>query len=317
MKKKQEYETRNTSLLIARIVFSTLFLVGIILFLITIDLSTLTQTLENINFWLIPVSILIILASLLLKSIRLKILCNQPGSINSFFQIQTLSIFFATITPGRSGELIKVYFLKQKGFNALRSVGIFLTERICDFIILGFVGLEFYAIYILKNPTVAKIILASAIFAYCVFFFLRKIVKFEKIKLFSGYLFPDNKSILIVFILSTIIWILEGFSFMIVLLMLGKNISFFVAIGIMSISAISSIFTVLPLGIGPVDLSAGYLLSTQGIQSTTIVAFLILLRVIVVLTLGTLGLIIINIKKLNVLELIKQSKKIKNEEKKS
>ena len=93
--------------------------VGLLLFvyiIATLDLSLLGQHLRSANWWLLACAFLLNIPMVYLKSYRWKkILSNQGIYITSHksFSYYISSLYLGFITPGRVGEISRLYYLKK------------------------------------------------------------------------------------------------------------------------------------------------------------------------------------------------------------
>lgn len=219
--------------------------------------------------------ILVIVFEVFLKAVRLKELSNPfdiKYSLLEFTKIQTISISFSLVTPGRVGEFTKIYLLNDKYKDKLLvSTFICIFERFFDIFILCFFSL-LLCLFTLDNIFINSLIIFSFLLMILSIYFLFHIDKFEKIiKKLLPYnlhnildLFISNKDKLIskmpiTIIITSIVWIINSLVQLLILNSLGIEGNLLLINGINAIVAIMSILTILPLGIGTMDVSALFL----------------------------------------------------------
>jgi len=307
--------SKKNALFFFKIIITLVFLVGIIYYLSQVDFGKVGEAFKHLNYAIVIISILVIIISLALKAYRLRVLADSKKPLRTFFMIQTLSIFLANFTPGRIGEFIKIYLLKREKIPLSTSAYAAIIERVIDVIVLFLFGAVFYSFAIMKNYFIGISAIALIIlFTVSGFIIIKKgiIIKIKSIKKFLAKIKAGKniKPIIIsrTFLLTAIIWIIEGFFLWILLFALGESIPILAAVGIIGIAAIASILTVLPLGIGPLDLSMAYLLGKYGIAEAKIVALLIIIRVAAIVTLAAAGIITTYASNINLKQIIKKAK---------
>ncbi len=237
--------------------------------------TELKALLFKANYSYLTLAILLTAIGIVIKGKRLQILANQfeiNSSLWEFTKIQTISITFALITPGRAGEFTKIYLLaKDKKELLPAGTVICIFERLLDFLILTCISL-ILCIFSLKDQRIMLLLLFSTIALIGIFFVLFKMEIFaekllnvipDKVKNFLSF-FKENKrklfsKSLIISVYSISIWCLDGFIAWIFLKSIGSENSILIVIGINAIVSIMSILTILPLGLGTMDLSALYL----------------------------------------------------------
>ncbi|MFC1700642.1 lysylphosphatidylglycerol synthase transmembrane domain-containing protein [Patescibacteria group bacterium] len=207
-----------------------------------------------------------------------------------------LGVFAGTITPGRLGEVIKVYFLKNKGHSAFRSFFSIILDRISDILVLLLFGL-FISLFFLRNigfyVLVIGIILLIGIififslinsksFIYKIFGrYIKKIIpidlnnynRFNFSKFWNGIKLLKKKEIIIFFFYLVISWFLYFYPRYVIAQSLRLKLSF---IDIVIISTVLSIVSILPIsvaGIGTREATVIYLFSLFKLNKETAVLF--------------------------------------------
>lgn len=115
-----------------------------------IDFVGFLSELRIIRWLYLVLAIALLAACVMLKALRwrvilaaLEIAISRTEAVSLYW----LGIFVGLITPGRVGELSKVYYLKLKGYNFFRSFFSLIFDRLCDIaviLILGFVVSWYY-----------------------------------------------------------------------------------------------------------------------------------------------------------------------------
>ncbi|MEK7435021.1 MAG: lysylphosphatidylglycerol synthase transmembrane domain-containing protein [Cyanobacteriota bacterium] len=220
-------------------------------------------------------TIVIVFISIILKGHRLQIISKQFEIFPSFFEavkIQIISITFAMITPGRAGEFTKIFLLAKEDKKKLPlTTVICVFERLIDVIILSLAG-TILCMFTLNDIKILSLLLLLAIciimslfLLFNLGFFMKKFEKYipNKIKTYVDE-FEIHKSKIysktpLIVLYSTFIWVIDAFFQWSILKSVGSSNSIWPIFGINGITAIMGILTILPMGLGTVDISALYL----------------------------------------------------------
>jgi uncharacterized protein (TIRG00374 family) len=120
--------------------------VGFILlgyFYFKVDWSQIGAVLHVQNFWPLLVCLVLIPPQVFIKSERWRfLLCLQGHQLKALdsFMIYMSATLFGSITPGRAGELAKVYYLKKQGMAVGRAFSSVIIDRVFDLYFLGLIA---------------------------------------------------------------------------------------------------------------------------------------------------------------------------------
>jgi len=235
--------------------------------------------------------VVVVFFEIFLKAIRLKEI-SKPFDINysllEFVKIQTISISFSLITPGRIGEFTKIYLLNEKYKDKLFvSTFICIFERFFDIFILCFFSLVL-CLFILNNLFITFLVILLFSLMLLSLYLLYNIEKFQnKInKIFPHkfhnileiFILNKNKlvsKIFITVVITSLIWIINSYIQLLILNSLEIKKNLILLIGINAIVSIMSILTILPLGIGTMDVSALFLYKNIFSLKTEIILFIL------------------------------------------
>ncbi len=283
------------------------------------DFDSLYRSLLKFNWILIPVLLLISLITLYLKFLKWHYyvnLLNINLSKSDSFGIFTSSLALG-LTPGKSGDFIKAYWVNQlNGFPLRRSAPIIFAERITEFLALIFLALTGAVVY---NHNLILIAITGFFFVGITFLVSRRALslklldKLESVKIIkkhitklkefylSSFILLKSNPLLKMFLLSLISWLVECFGFYIILSNFDKEISIFLSIFIYSFSMIAGSISMLPAGMGITEGSLTFMVIEQGISKDNAVAVTLLIRLITLwfsIALGVIALMLFG-KKLN------------------
>ncbi|MFA6215850.1 MAG: lysylphosphatidylglycerol synthase transmembrane domain-containing protein [Patescibacteria group bacterium] len=126
------------------------FIIGfIILALIAwkMDFSTIFESLKNANYVLALMATLLVIPLLFIKSWRWNYLKNVQGikyKLVDSFIIYNIGFLIGIITPGKIGEITKIFYLKKENFSTGKLMVSIFMDRFFDIIyllIFGYIGI--------------------------------------------------------------------------------------------------------------------------------------------------------------------------------
>ncbi len=283
-------------------------------FVISSDISLLIDKFQKFNFVYLPPAFLLVLFSYFIRSLRwdsfLKTLSIDIPMKKS------ISLFFAGlgfgITPGKLGEVIKSHLLK-KDYNQpfSKTAPIVLVERYYDLVgllIISIVGIWFIEL----EKTVIISSLGVIIVALIVsqqrrpvlkileklgsVSFLKKIIKklletFETIHfLLKPKLYAKSVGY------SVTAWLIESFAVYLIFLGFNIDLELPTIILIFAVSSIIGGLSMLPGGIGLTEGGMVGLLLLEGIDYTSAISVVLLVRIVTLWFSVTIGLIVLKTK---------------------
>jgi len=239
----------------------------IALFSFFIDLRQLNEILRNFNYYLLPIIIFLAPLNYFFRFCKWHFYLKLIG-VNLIIR-ESLVIFFSglsmTITPGKLGELLKSYMLKNKYAVSMSvTAPLVFTERLTDAIsllILSCIGL-----LVLPYGVIALIVLASFMIIGVILIQRRNlclhlIQLLSKLPVFKEkvqYLYDFYNSTYILFkwdnllfavTIGVVSWAFEGFVAYFSLLAMGYHIHPLASIFVVSFSSIVGALSLLPGGL--------------------------------------------------------------------
>ncbi len=201
-----------------------------------------------------------------------------------------------SFSPGKIGDLIKSYFLKEKrNIEISKTATIVLAERITDItsllvitilgtFIFGYGGkiifviasLFLVIILLLGSPKVGEVLIS----------------KLEKFKIFKNFLEPFRvayntsaellraQKLISMTLLTIVAWSIESLGFYIILINFNIQVSYYFVLFIYSFSILVGSLSMLPAGIGFTESSLTFLLINNGVEKDFAVASTILVRAV-------------------------------------
>lgn len=267
-----------------------------------IDYRLLFKEIKLLKWHFLVFAFILTILEVAVRSFRWKVVLSSLGisiSRMSCISLHWLGFFVGNITPGRLGEVIKVYFLKNKGHSVFRSFFSIVLDRVIDILVLLLFGF-FIFLFFLKNigfyiVIIGIILLLSVIFIFLLINpesfvhrifgkFIYKIFpvdfnsynRFTFSKFWQGIKGLKKREVLSFFIYLTIGWLLYFYPRYIVAKSLGLNLSF---LNIFVISTVVSMVSILPIsvaGIGTREAAMIYLFSLFGLNKEVAVLFSLL-----------------------------------------
>lgn len=261
------------------------------------DFNLVLNALKTFQWKYFPIILLIIYTTFLLKFIKwnyyLKYL-NVNVPLNVSFKIFMASLVMS-ITPGKIGDLIKSYMLKEVNGTPVNStIPIVFAERVTEFVsllLLVILGLNLFS----KSIIIVLISLLSIIILFILLFNSRinnKLISLlSKSKKLEKYIDPINltisnskillspKPFALMFILSFIIWLVEAFGFYLILIQFSNDFSVLWAYFTYLFSIFIGSVSMLPAGLGITDGSLTFLLIQNGFSKEIAVSTTLIIRI--------------------------------------
>ncbi len=254
------------------------------------DLPEVVNVLAQANLFFILSAVMITFTSVFIRISRWRLFLKNL-SIDSTWGECSYSympaLFLSNFTPARIGEPVRSYFLKKiKKVSMSRTIPSVIVERALDILTLVlmsvFILFTFnlgYMVYVDVFLIILIIVVGIALlrserisgkglrFLFRIFSFHPKLKDAKKRsgeitkRFHSG--FRIRKSILsLVFMLSVLIWLLEGTVFYITFISIGIDLPFFLIISIFAFSILMGVITFLPGGIGSTEFVFAMILSS-------------------------------------------------------
>lgn len=273
-----------------------------------VNLSNVASVILSANLVFILLGLLAVLGSMFLKFLRWKMLVSSDYKVTNYDLASSLfaSLFVGNVTPARSGDLTRSYFLKKKYKSSfMEMASLVIIERVVDIFILVLLSAVFFIAYAQYFNSTINILLLAISFAIFIFSiilvrksFAEKMLTisfriFKPIKIvskiepkvkemlskfYSGVGKLGRKHIAIVFLLTLMIWIAEAFLFFVSSLALGIDVPFVLCIGFIAISLVIGVVSSLPGGLGSMELVLFGFLTIYGLKETPALSLIILYR---------------------------------------
>ncbi len=261
------------------------------------NVDMVISTFKSFKWKFFPIILAIIYLTYILKFIKWNFylhLSNIEIKTSDSFQI-FMATLTMSVTPGKIGELIKPYMVRDiVGTPTSRTIPIVFAERVTEFLALIF--LVILGIDALNSGIVISVI-SFLIFLILLITILNKnisnwlITRLSNIVFFQKYINPIKTSLnqsriilslkpfLLMFILSVVIWIVEGFAFYLVLTNFDINILFVESLFTYLFSLFIGAISFLPAGLGITDGSIAIVLANYGVNKEIAVSSALIIRI--------------------------------------
>jgi len=248
------------------------------------------DTLRSVRPGYYLLSLLGVIVVLGIKSYRWRLLIRNEGSEYSAYKAfgaYMSSDAIGIITPGRIGEIARLYYVRQDTpisfYSAFKTI---VSDRIFDFTMLGWFGLSgmlFYFKTFGDHPGLyyALGILALFLLGYVVVIkFLKAILRFERVNrfpvirfIYESFVAVTGKRALGMWAITIVAYFMYfGFSWLI-MIALHLNPSYIDVVFIMSIMSLSTIIPLSVAGFGTREATLVLLFAYYGLASETAISF--------------------------------------------
>jgi uncharacterized protein (TIRG00374 family) len=115
----------------------------LVLFLATSDLQKFLSILAGAAFGPILLSLLLMPPFLIIKTWRWKLLLRELGLDVPFwrgFALYTVGIYYGSVTPGQAGDLVKAWYLRERGQPLAPAMLSVVLDRLCDLLVMSAVA---------------------------------------------------------------------------------------------------------------------------------------------------------------------------------
>jgi glycosyltransferase 2 family protein len=285
---------------------------GYILYIYWAGLDQVEKAFREVGLWGVMRTLIIAFCALLLRFCRWQIFLKKLDHTIPWFS--SLRIFFSgfalSVTPAKTGELIRAFFLKEKKVPYQHAFGLYFSERLSDVfsvLLLACLGLWHYppmlviaALFVLKLSLVFSFTLSTPFLmkleAWLVKVCPTRLKKmpahiFEMLMAFRSSFSP--KIFLSGVGLGVLAWGLEGTACYFLLTELGAKISLHRTLFIYGFSLLVGAATLMPAGVGGAELVMANLFRLHNIEPSVSAAVIVMIRLCTLWFSVLLGLIAI------------------------
>ncbi|MFC2066189.1 lysylphosphatidylglycerol synthase transmembrane domain-containing protein [Chloroflexota bacterium] len=280
--------------------------IGLILFIIILsrlDLSKLVTLLLNINPYYLILALLLFSPLLITKAVRWRLLMRGQGieySLKDSTTMYAASMYIGAITPGRLGDFIKVFYLKEDGYPLGKSFATVLLDRLFDILsllVLGYAGMLLFMTLFERAIIVLSLILVAT-FSLIVFFICKKGLSKRILGYISANFVPERykgnaknwffdfsnaikaiktSQLILATFVTFLGWALYFLIMYLLALSVDIDISFLYLATCVSIAAVITLLPISIAGIGTRDAALIILFSYLGLSRELAIAFSIMI----------------------------------------
>tara|TARA_R110001583_G_scaffold195527_1_gene375365 strand:- start:2649 stop:3572 length:924 start_codon:yes stop_codon:yes gene_type:complete len=243
-----------------------------------LDEFEILSKIKKIDLFDFFVLFLLFFISIMLRYIRWYLILNSQGVNGEFFFgfLRYSSGFLYTATPGKVGELSRIYFYRNTAVKKENIVSAFIFERSFDLVVV----LLLSTFILFNSGTFGYVAISISSFIFSLFFvcfFLEKVKFFSKSdNILIGFIFDvfilikKNISVkisLISFLLGFFSWIITSYILIYLLYSLELIVDFHLEfISIYPLSMLVGALTFIPGGVGTTETTIVYILNSFNIN---------------------------------------------------
>lgn len=267
-------------------------------FTVYADYKSVLAAFMKFNWYWMPLLLLLSFLNYVTRFLKwdyyLRILKIKIGRLDSFAIF--MSGLIMSVTPGKMGELLKAYLVKQiSGEPVSKTAPIIFAERITDFISLVILSLTGAMVFNYGRI----VVISTGIFFLVVTFILSSkkislaiIEQVEKINFLkkhgekirmayeSSYLLLRPAPLFYMVLISIVSWFFECFGYYIILVNFGINFNILWPVFVYTFATIAGAITMLPGGLGVTDGSLTFLLVRENVAKDLAVSSTFIIRVV-------------------------------------
>ncbi len=227
----------------------------VLIFIFTVDLSTMLENLAGANYWLVALSVLLYQGSLIFRTIRWQVLLRHMKFVSLFhlYPVVVIGYMANNLLPMRLGELVRSYYLgEREGVSKVTVLTTIVVERVMDAltllmfialiaifvplagvedIIVGRIGIEWYTLAVLLSTPFVTVFCLFVLIAYYperaarfldrildhMSVVVRKKFKIMFVDLLNGLRpLSAGRTLVVLFVFSLPIWLLDAMLFFLI-----------------------------------------------------------------------------------------------------
>ena len=221
----------------------------------------------------------------ILRAFRWSLLIRQIAKDLSYPFLIVLYLFglLFSATPGKIGEVFRCYLLSRCSIPYFKSFTVFLFERMSDVVVICCLmllifpfGYWVYVLFVVVGLLLLIFFIFKAHLLLPIFGRLNKFFCGVQRQLLKMAIFSN---LLMVFLLGALAWILQSFVLFELLLEFGVELPVLTVIGVYVLSLLFGALSMMPSGLGVVELSLVVILIGLGVQEDVAVTCSLLTRV--------------------------------------
>jgi hypothetical protein len=283
--------------------YLALGIVFFLAFILILNPQKIFETIILTNLKIFALALVLDFIVLLVLTIKFKaILSRVYGkglSFSNAFKSHMVSNMFGLVSPAKSGEVVKAYILKKRfGIDYSKGLVTVIIERVSDLIGICFL-IILIGSFIISESVVGGFIFSTIILLLVIVFMVLSLTSNKLIHILLRFPFLSNKlergkiegfqkdlkenlkptkfaSLMLIGIVAQLFSALRIY---VIFISLGKSVAFFESLLIFFVTLVIGILTLIPGGLGSMEISGSILYSKfLGLDLTTSVVAIFLLR---------------------------------------
>ncbi|HVP95681.1 lysylphosphatidylglycerol synthase transmembrane domain-containing protein [Methanoregula sp.] len=276
-----------------------LFCIGFLILGYVISVSGIIQNYQvlfKVNIPLLFLALCLSLCTIAFRIVRWKFLSQKYDTEITWHDaalVSVASLFYANITPGKVGDLYKAYYMQRRySLNIFNGISMIFYERFFELMILflaafAIVFIQLKGITVIILEVTAIILVLLFLFYYKADYFL-KVLEKHKSKLPVLNKIPDGfeikklpfPDILRVFVITGCSLSCDFLTLFVVALAFGYTLNPLILTIFFCLSIIAGLVSQIPLGVGVMEGSLGYLLLFLGVAASDSMAIVLIDRML-------------------------------------
>ncbi|MEW6008500.1 MAG: lysylphosphatidylglycerol synthase transmembrane domain-containing protein [Candidatus Omnitrophota bacterium] len=261
-----------------------------------VDIRLVALNIKDCNLFLLIAAVILETSCIIPKAIKWQVILKALKIKASFFdslRAYWSGLFFGAITPGKVGDISRVYFLSKHNPFIVRSIFSVVLDRLSDIVVLLLIGLAVSFFYLNEIKflnfaillTLAGLCLSATLmflkrdFFYSLFMkLLYKFIPKERLwlKVNPNYeILKDIKPInyILVFMYLLLAWAIYFLAYWVLSKALFIEMPFLYLVGTVTVATIVSLIPISISGLGTRDAAVVFMLSKIGISKTSALSF--------------------------------------------
>ena len=292
-------------------------LVFVILIFYKVDFNKTKEALRTANYMYLPLAVALSLVTNIFRTYRWKYVINPIKKIStqSLFSGVAIGYMANNLLPARLGEFVRAYIMgKKEGISKSSTLATIVLERIFDglalLFFLGIISLLFSLPLWIKQAGIAAGAFFLFLFAFLILLMMKKAQGIQLVKRFLGLfssklaneagrllnlfltglvVINHKRNLLIVFLFSIIVWLVEAMTYYIISVSFGINLPVYVSLLVVVIVNIGILIPSAPGYIGAFEFFCISSLAIFSVEQSVALSFAIVLHAVLFIPITAIG----------------------------
>lgn len=265
--------------------------VGLFIWMVTqLDQERILRSFSTANWWLLTAAFLLLYVIYFFKTWRWHQLIHATGSKVPFmytWKVCNLGVFFASVTPGKLGELGRAAYLEQSGMKRLLAIALSIVDRLADIVVIAMLAVGAVGILFGIPPLLLALLGVVLGLWFCGWLLTRQfVIRFLP---FLPY-FQKTTVVWRTLGITLLSWLTYYAQTTLIARAIGIDIPIIDLAAVLTIAGIVAIIPIAPSGLGTRDATLVLLLGLYGVSGEQAIALGVLMFLGILLS-GILGLL--------------------------